>query len=136
MTDEQLQALILTTLKSQVIEDSATIVEKEKITAAKMDAALKSLNVDEYVTLEVIERKTIALTEEGEDNAKNGTPEFQYASAMKKGQEYDKAEIDKKVGAAVAKVGFGNAKKNKWVDLSKTDKSKVFRVADKIVDEG
>jgi len=85
MTDEQLQALILTTLKSTVIEDSATIVEKEKITAAKMDAALKSLNVDEYVSLEVIERKTIALTEEGEDNAKNGTPEFQYASAMEKG---------------------------------------------------
>jgi hypothetical protein len=41
-----------------------------------MDAPLKSLLVDEYVVLEVIERRKIELTEEGAGYVKDGTPEF------------------------------------------------------------
>ena len=52
-----------------------------------MDAPLKSLLVDEYVLLEVIERRKIELTEEGAGYVKDGTPEFQYASALSVGTE-------------------------------------------------
>ena len=46
------------------------------ITPAKLDAAVKSLLVDEYVVLEVIERRKIELSEEGQGYARDGTPEF------------------------------------------------------------
>ena len=39
------------------------------ITPAKLDAAVKSLLVDEYVVLEVIERRKIELSEEGKGYA-------------------------------------------------------------------
>lgn len=58
LTEEQLQQHVLTQLKdSEAIADSADLVEQLKVTAAKMDAALKSLLVDEYIVLEVIERR-------------------------------------------------------------------------------
>ena len=66
MSDEQLQLHILTVLNDNgEIADSADLCAQLGVTAPKMDAALKSLNVDEYVVLEVIERKSIQLTQEG-----------------------------------------------------------------------
>ena len=41
-----------------------------------MDKVLKSLLVDEYVELKVIERKFVELTKEGKDYSEKGTPEF------------------------------------------------------------
>ena len=46
------------------------------VTAAKLDAAVKSLLVDEYVVLEVKERRKIELSEEGLGYVRDGTPEF------------------------------------------------------------
>ena len=42
----------------------------------KLDATVKSLLVDEFVVLDVIERRELALTDEGKGYAENGTPEF------------------------------------------------------------
>lgn len=41
-----------------------------------MEPVLKSLLVDEYIVLTVLERKLIELTEEGLSYASNGSPEF------------------------------------------------------------
>lgn len=49
-----------------MIDDSDILVASLSVTKEKMDAALKSLNVDEYVDLQVIEKRKIELTQEGE----------------------------------------------------------------------
>ena len=101
MTDDQLQQHVLTALNENgVIADTAIdMVEKLSITPAKADAALKSLLVDDYVVLEVIERRSIELSQEGKDYVKDGTPEFQYASALVLNEETLKTEIEARVGA-------------------------------------
>ena len=81
------------------IADTAALVASLNITPAKLDAAVKSLLVDEFVVLEVIERRKIELSEEGQGYAQNGTPEFQYASALAVGAETLKTEIEAQVGA-------------------------------------
>ena len=81
------------------IPDSADLCESLGLAPAKVDAALKSLLVDEYVVLEVIERRKIELTGEGQQYQRDGTPEFQYASALEVGTEVLKTEVEQKVGA-------------------------------------
>ena len=100
MTDEQLQQHVLTQLnENETIADTADIGSALKLTPAKVDAAVKSLLVDDYVALEVIERRKIELSEEGSGYAQSGTPEFQYASALVVGVETLKTEIEATVGA-------------------------------------
>jgi len=41
-----------------------------------LEPVLKSLSAEEYVKLDVIERKEIELTDEGRSYAKDGSPEF------------------------------------------------------------
>ena len=111
------------------------MVAKIGVTPLKLDAALKSLNVDEYVVLEVIERRILELTKEGAGYAKTGTPEFQYASALTVGEEVSKADVEKKVGAQLAKIGFAKAMKNKWVQICGEKKENVKRVVEELEDE-
>jgi len=59
----------------------------------------------------VIERKTIELTDEGKSYASNGSPEFQFVSKMEMGEKADMAEMECRVGAQIAKIGFGKAMK-------------------------
>jgi len=135
MTDEELQQHVLTQLaNNEVIEDSAQIVASLNLTPAKVDAAVKSLLVDEYVVLEVIERRRLDLTAEGQGYATNGTPEFQYASALVNGVETLKTDVEAIVGPLIAKVGFAKAMKNKWVKLAGDKKEKVIRLAEELVD--
>ena len=74
--EEQLQQTILTILdKETSIADTDSMVSATQ-SAQQVDAALKSLLVDDYVVLDVIEKKRIDLTEEGSGYAQKGTPEF------------------------------------------------------------
>lgn len=50
--------------------------EEQKITKEVLEPVLKSLSVDEYLVLSVLERKEIELTDEGKGYAENGSPEF------------------------------------------------------------
>ena len=43
---------------------------------SSFDNTLKSLTAEEYIKLNVIERKEIELTDEGKSYAQNGSPEF------------------------------------------------------------
>ena len=99
-----------------------------------MDAALKSLNVDEFVDLKVIEKRRVELTQEGEGYLTNGSAEVQYINALTKGQETPKSDL--KLDATIAKVGFQNAMKKKWIEICGEKKEKVKRVVDDVVDEG
>jgi len=126
----------LTLLKENgTIADTADLCVSLGLTPAKVDAALKSLLVDEFVVLEVIERRKIELTAEGQGYVTDGTPEFQYASALVVGAETPKAEIEAKVGAQIAKIGFAKAMKNKWVKICGDAKDKVVRIAEALDDE-
>ena len=93
---------------------------------------MKSLSAEEYVSLAVIEKKLIELTDEGKGYAQAGSPEFQFVSALKIGEQADLAEMEKRVGAQVAKIGFGKAMKQKWI---KKDGDKFERIAENPVDE-
>ena len=80
-----------------------------------MDAALKSLLVDAYVVLNVIEVRFIKHSDEGASYAKDGTPEYQYAIAAPFGEEVPKTQVEEKVGKLIAKVGFAKAMQKKWI---------------------
>ena len=76
MTADEIQQKILDELKSNnVIEDSDALVAVLGVGRDKMDAALKSLNVDEYVDLNVIEKRKVELTGEGLGYLANGSAE-------------------------------------------------------------
>merc|ERR1719469_1092836 len=95
-------------------------------------AALNSLVAMEYVKMSNIETKTIVLTAEG---AENGTPERRYVECLVMGEETAKTEVEKRVGAQVAKIGFAKAMKNKWLKVSGAKKELVTRTAAEIKDE-
>ena len=72
-----MQQHVLTVLNdTDLIADTVDLIAQISVTPAKLDAAVKSLLVDDYVVLEVIERKRIELSEEGLGYARDGTPEF------------------------------------------------------------
>ena len=132
--EEQLQQTILTILdKETSITDTDSMVSETQ-SAQQVDAALKSLLVDDYVVLDVIEKRRIDLTEEGSGYAEKGTPEYQYASALEVNVTTLKAEVDAKVGDLIAKIGFAKAMKNKWVKLE-SDKTSVTRIAETLQDD-
>lgn len=100
-----------------------------------MDAALKSLQVEDYITLDVISKQKLELTGEGAGYAANGTPEFQYAKALEYNVVTSKTDIEAKVGAQISKIGFAKAMSKKWVKLVEGDKNSVIRIAESLTDE-
>lgn len=135
-SSDQLQDAILTHLnEAQVIEDTAVLAHKLNVAHTELDKSLKSLLVDDYLVLTVIERKAIELTDEGASYATIGTPEYQYASALEMNKPTEKAEAEAKVGAEIAKIGFAKAMQKKWIQLDGANKNVVVRIAEKLVDE-
>ena len=113
--NEKIQNLILQTLDKAPIADTFLFSQEQNATHAVVEPVLKSLLVDNYVVLDTIERKSIALTEEGKEVAEKGTPEYQIASSMELNAQTKKKEIEAKIGAAKAKIGFSQAMKRKWL---------------------
>lgn len=135
-SSDQLQDIILAQLnEAQAIEDTAVLAHKLNIPHTELDKSLKSLLVDDYLVLSVIERKAIELTDEGASYATIGTPEYQYASALEMNKPTEKAEAEAKVGAEIAKIGFAKAMQRKWIQLDGANKNVVVRIAEKLVDE-
>ena len=97
--------------KNGKIDDSDNFANDNKIARDQLDAILKSLSSEEYIKLDVIERKLIELTDEGSGYVKNGSPEFQFVSAMKVGELVELPEMEKRVGAQISKIGSGKAMK-------------------------
>lgn len=95
---------------------------------------MKSLLVDDYLQLQVIEQKLVELSEEGASYAQKGTPEYQYTSGLEFNVSVNKAEYDKSVGVEFAKIGFSKAMQRKWVQLDADNKENVKRIAEHIED--
>jgi DNA-binding MarR family transcriptional regulator len=58
------------------IPDTLELAKEMAITHENLDKILKSLLADDYVVLEVIEKKLIELTPEAASYVDSGTPEF------------------------------------------------------------
>ena len=58
------------------IKNTENFDTEQKLEKAAFDNTLKSLTAEEYIKLNVIERKEIELTDEGKSYAQNGSPEF------------------------------------------------------------
>ena len=91
------------------------MAQKLNVPHTELDKSLKSLLVDDYLVLTVIEKKGIELTDEGASYASVGTPEYQYANALEMNKPTEKAEVETKVGAEIAKIGFAKAMQKKWI---------------------
>jgi phenylalanyl-tRNA synthetase alpha chain len=120
--------------EKEVIENSVSLVAKYECAHAQVYAALISMVSDELVVLEGLESRSIQLTEEGSNYANHGTPEAQYVSALVKDEETLKTDLEAKIGAKLAKIGFGKAMKNKWISICGEKKEKVKRIVDEIKD--
>ena len=73
----QLQNQILKYLHEHTaIDDTSFYAKSIGIVHTDLDKSLKSLLVDDYLILTVIERKLIELTDEGASYASKGTPEY------------------------------------------------------------
>jgi DNA-binding PadR family transcriptional regulator len=110
MDDEGIQRWVLHTLdKESEIKDSLILSKYLGIAHSELDKNLKSLSADDYVTLDVLERKIVELSEEGKTYVDKGTPEYQYTTALEMNKPSPKSEVEAKVGAEVAKIGFSKA---------------------------
>tara|TARA_B110000285_G_scaffold117118_1_gene132735 strand:- start:414 stop:641 length:228 start_codon:yes stop_codon:yes gene_type:complete len=58
------------------IKNTENFDVEQKLDKIAFENTLKSLSAEEYIKLNVIERKEIELTDEGKSYAKNGSPEF------------------------------------------------------------
>ena len=103
----------MTTLaKDGAIPDTEVLIT-ETITREQIDATLKSLDVDLYVVLKVISRENIALTEEGQKYAKEGSLEFAFVNAIQMGETVTLDEVDEhEVFDDVTRNNITNSGKN------------------------
>ena len=133
---EELQNKVLKQLFANgSIEDTAVYARELGVAHTDLDKSLKSLLVDDYLVLNVIERKIIELTEEGASYASKGTPEYQYASALVVGSVTEKSDVEGRVGAEIAKIGFAKAMQRKWIQLDGGNKNAVVRIAENLDDQ-
>lgn len=58
------------------IENTEIYQTQENLVKEELEAVLKSLSAEEYIKLQVIERKEIELTDEGKSYAQDGSPEY------------------------------------------------------------
>eukprot|EP01119_Soliformovum_irregulare_P001986 TRINITY_DN11_c0_g1_i1.p1 TRINITY_DN11_c0_g1~~TRINITY_DN11_c0_g1_i1.p1 ORF type:complete len:496 (-),score=141.12 TRINITY_DN11_c0_g1_i1:58-1545(-) len=123
----------------QTLDKDGTILDSGKWSASiglKHDDALVGtimrLNGFELITTEKLEKKYNALTEEGKEIIKIGSPEARVWQAVPEGG-IEKPTLEKQMGEA-GKIGLGNAMKLKWVTMDKAT-NKIIKTQQSIVDE-
>eukprot|EP00744_Colponema_vietnamica_P003335 GILI01005130.1.p1 GENE.GILI01005130.1~~GILI01005130.1.p1 ORF type:complete len:501 (+),score=192.52 GILI01005130.1:92-1594(+) len=114
------------------IEDSGAFAKQNNVEHQEVVNVLKSLEGQMIISTTVNEHKSWVLTDEALSYVSNGTPEAQVYNAVHPESGTPMAEIESSLGE-LAKIGFAQAMKEKWVRLDKTDK-KVYRQAASIVD--
>ncbi|RKP23750.1 tRNA synthetases class II core domain (F)-domain-containing protein [Syncephalis pseudoplumigaleata] len=113
MSREDIQQLVLTTLdRDGKIADSQYLGVPDQL---ELLGVLNSLASSEIVSYEPIDREVWLLTEEGREVAENGSHEAKVFHAVPQGDAgMPIAELQKLLGP-IAKVGQGQAFKNKWI---------------------
>ena len=134
--EQELEKKVLSLLSSNnEIADSLDVSKEAGVSHLDLDKVLKSLLVDDYVTLNVLEKKFVQLTAEGKGYAEKGTPEYQYAAALEVGKETPKATVEQLIGDKLAKIGFGKAMQKKWIQVGGEKKDLVTRTAADLLDQ-
>ncbi|PWA58998.1 phenylalanyl-tRNA synthetase [Artemisia annua] len=117
---------------NELIKDSGEFAVEKGISHDEIVNVIKSLNGYKYVIAKDIKKEKWQLTAEGQAYAANGSPEFQLFTAIPP-EGISKADLQKKVGDSVFKIGCQQANKNKWVEMGKTQVSrKVEHVDDNV----
>lgn len=115
MDVEAIQQLVLDALAvNNTIEDSYQFASTHNLDHQAVVGALKSLLVDRYAIDTPLQITLWALTAEGSDVAKNGSPEVQVFNAIAT-DGTSIAELNKMLPADIIKIGMGSCMKNKWV---------------------
>jgi len=117
--------LLDTTSPIQTSDEFPSIPQKD------IKAALDRLASRSMVTYETKDSEEAQLTAEAESIVANGSHEFKVWAAVKEAGKIPIKELPKVVGADVAKVGSGNAFKNKWI---KKDGDSLVLVAEEVKD--
>lgn len=76
LSTANIEKAVLSALATAPIADTTAFSAEHKIPKEVLDPVLKSLDAEEYVSLAVIEKKFLELTDEGKGYAQNGSPEF------------------------------------------------------------
>lgn len=121
VSKKDLQNIVLRKLQEvETIENSESLETEFGIDHDKLEAILKSLLVDFYVDLKPIKRQELRLTEEGQECAEKGTPEFRVFQLLVPGVDTDKIEFEKEHGIEIGKQLVSKLKLNGWVSMGKS----------------
>lgn len=118
MSKEACESAILLFLSSSadtVITDTYPWSSMNEIDHVVVVGAIKSLLVDQYVTADNLETSFYALTDEGKSILSDGSQEMIVLKALNEVGKLSVADLQKKLGKNVAKIGMGNCMKTKWV---------------------
>uniref|UniRef100_A0A6V2DUX8 phenylalanine--tRNA ligase n=1 Tax=Ditylum brightwellii TaxID=49249 RepID=A0A6V2DUX8_9STRA len=98
------------------IDDTYTWSESKNLDHNKVVGAVKSLEVDGYVSQTQVSTSFYTLSAEAEDIVENGSQEIRVLGALCEAGEggLSMPDLQAKVGKLVCKVGMGNCMKNKW----------------------
>ncbi|RKP08616.1 tRNA synthetases class II core domain (F)-domain-containing protein [Thamnocephalis sphaerospora] len=129
MTKDEIQQLVLTTLdRDGQIADSKSLGVPDQLELLGVLNSLLSMEVIEY---KPIDRDLWVLTDEGSEIAEHGSHEVKVFNAVPTGDVgIPVAELQKQLGA-VAKIGQGQAFKNKWIGKKGAN---VVRLVDSVED--
>jgi phenylalanyl-tRNA synthetase alpha chain len=104
-----------------VIEDTFPWAESRQYDHLAVVGAVKSLAVDEYVTVHDLSTSFYALTDEGSQILSHGSQEMIVIKALIEAGQLTLSELEARVGKDIAKIGMANCMKNKWVRKSNVD---------------
>jgi phenylalanyl-tRNA synthetase alpha chain len=125
---------VLATLDANgVLEDSMQFAKANKWDHNEVIGALNQLNAHEYIKSETLETRSVALTKDGEEVLQLGSPEARVFNTIPAGAEgFPMDKLNSDLGQ-VAKLGFAEGMKLKWVRFDKAS-GKVFRNVESIND--
>lgn len=131
VSSDDLEQVVLNIIaRDGLINDTWDTAIEMKLDHQVLVGVLKSLMVDRYVSDEPVSVTYWALTDEGKDVAKNGSPEIQVFNAVPVGG-ISVSDLNNSLGN-VAKIGLGVCMKNKW--LQKKGDS-IVKLVDSVEDE-
>lgn len=128
----EIEHKLLQTLSSQgVIENSGIWAEEHQIKHDILVGIIYSLTSNQVVEHSLFSKNVILFTEEAEEILKLGSAEARTFQAIPT-EGILKTELESKLGN-IAKIGFGKALQNDWINFDKSS-GKVFKKVDNIQD--
>lgn len=117
---EKVKAVIIERLKAGKDITTLELANEFKIDHQNIIGECKSLEMNDVISLEKLEKKFIQLTNDGKDTLEKGSPEFQLFNYLSlNGNVKTKKEISQTLGA-IGDRGFAAAMKLKWVNFEKS----------------